>query len=133
MIVKAALAPYMVWIKVGLAALLLSIAFVSGCNYGEVSSEKEIATLKGDKRLLQQANASWAQAAIERSLEVDANAKRSEQIQKQAANDAKDLERNRKTTEDTVADNQITLDKAVRDPKCGELLEMKVCATVPLP
>jgi hypothetical protein len=118
------------WVCIGVLAGFL---FVAGCNHGVNKSEQKIEQLEQDKTILQNANASWADAAEERNRQVDSNLKESERVQKEAVKGADRLAKDRKDTTRSIDRNQIKLDTALRDPKCNELLEMTVCSTVPLP
>lgn len=128
-----ALAPYALLIRWGIIAVLSGFLFVAGCNHGVNKSEQKIEQLEQDKTILQDANASWANAAEERSRLVEAAIKEGEKVQKEAVKGASRLANTRKATDKSVASNQSKLDSALRDPKCNELLEMQVCSTVPLP
>lgn len=128
-----ALAPYASLIKWGLIALLSVGLFVSGCNHGENRGDEDREMLQDRITVLENANASWAQAAEDRNKIVDDNVKESERIQGVANKDAKDLAKEQTATERNVEQNTVKLQTALRDPKCSELLEMSVCPTVPLP
>ena len=128
-----ALRPYTSLIKWGIIAVLAGFLFVSGCNYGENKSEAKIVQLENDKAILQQANASWAKAAEERNRQIEDNVAASERLQREAERDADKLADGRKDTDKIITSNQSKLEAAIRDPKCNELLELKLCPTVPLP
>lgn len=127
------LRPYVSVIKLVVAAALACFLFVSGCNYGQTKFEATIVRLEQDKALLQRANASWALAAEEGNKRVQDNVKESERLQKLADKYAKQLEGSRESTDNTIANNNIKLEQALREPRCNELLEMLVCPSVPLP
>lgn len=127
------LAPYASLIKWGLITLLSAFLFVSGCNYGEGRNEQEVTKLQQNIQILMEANASWAQAAQERNQIIEDNVKEGEALQKQGKRGAADLAGDRKDMDKAIAEGQRKLERAIRDPKCNELLEMQVCSTVPLP
>lgn len=127
------LRPYASMIKWGLIAVLSAFLFVAGCNHGENRSDKTITRLEADVVALQHANASWAAAAVERNKIVEDNVRESDRVQKAGERGAADLKDSREDTGKLINDNQRKLNEAIRDPKCSELLEMRLCPTVPLP
>lgn len=127
------LAPYASLVKWGLIALLSVGLFVSGCNHGANKEEGKRVVAEQDLAICRAANASWALAAEESNKRVQDNVKESERLQKLADKDAKQLEGSRESTENTITNNNIKLEQALREPRCNELLEMLVCPTVPLP
>lgn len=128
-----ALAPYASLIKWGLIALLSMGLFVSGCNHGENRGERDRVELEDKIELLENANASWAQEAEERTKLALKDQESGEQLMKEGSKAADRSEKEQKRTDSAVRDNQNKLDAALRNPKCAELLEMQVCSTVPLP
>ena len=126
------LTPYMTVIKVAAAILLVCIVFVGGCNYGKSSQASTVATLQSDLSVTLAANKKWEDLNNERrrldKLAAQENAKQEAALA--AGNRTAKVQKEQQSTEDN---NQHALQRALRDPKCDELLRTQLCPIVPLP
>ena len=124
------LTPYMTLIKVAAAILLVCIVFVGGCNYGKSSQASTVATLQSDLSVALAANKKYEDERRRLDkLAAQENA-RQEKAALAAGERTEKVQQEQKSTEDN---NQHALQRALRDPKCDELLRMKLCPVVPLP
>ena len=127
------LTPYMTLIKVAAAILLVCIVFVGGCNYGKSNQASTVATLQSDLSIALAANKKWEDLSNERrrldKLAAQESAKQ-EAAALAAGNRTAKVQKEQQSTEDN---NQHALQRALRDPKCDELLRMQLCPIVPLP
>lgn len=131
--VKASAAPYTLLIKVGAAVLVASVLFVGGCNYGKSNQAATVVDL--------QHNLDTALAANKRYEDLNAERKRLDELaaketarQEAAALKAADRTGKVQEQQQAVEDrNNEALTRAMRDPKCDELMRMQVCSIVPLP
>lgn len=127
------LTPYMTMVKVAAAILLVCIVFVGGCNYGKSSQASTVATLQSDLSVALAANKKWEDLSNERrrldKLAAQENAKQ-EAAALAAGKRTDKVQKEQQSTEDN---NQHALQRALRDPKCDELLRMQLCPIVPLP
>ena len=127
------LTPYVTVIKVAAAILLVCIVFVGGCNYGKSSQASTVATLQSDLSVALAANKKWEDLSNERrrldKLAAQENAKQ-EAAALAAGKRTDKVQKEQQSTEDN---NQHALQRALRDPKCDELLRMQLCPIVPLP
>ena len=127
------LTPYMTVVKVAAAILLVCIVFVGGCNYGKSSQASTVATLQSDLSVALAANKKWEDLSNERrrldKLAAQENAKQ-EAAALAAGKRTDKVQKEQQSTEDN---NQHALQRALRDPKCDELLRMQLCLIVPLP
>ena len=127
------LTPYMTVIKVVAAILLVCIVFVGGCNYGKSRQASTVATLQSDLSIALAANKKWEDLSNERrrldKLAAQESAKQ-EAAALAAGNRTAKVQKEQQSTEDN---NQHALQRALRDPKCDELLRMQLCPIVPLP
>lgn len=127
------LKPYLGAIKWGLIALLSVSLFIGGCVHGEGKSEAELARRAIQIQALTVENDQWVAANAEASKQVKANQQFAREKQKEADDAAKRIAQLEKATASKQEKNQSALDRALRNPKCSELLELQVCSAVPLP
>lgn len=139
-IAKAAIAPYLVYIKVGALALCLAVSATLGYRYGasthatgEAQKAVQIVQLAAENASLRQANAKQANAVAEANRIVEQNAKQgaANQTRAQSVGDSVG-EANDKLQKQKLAALEKA-NQALKDAKCQELMRMKVCSAVPLP
>lgn len=130
---KAAVTPYLVWIKVGIFALCLAVSATLAYRYGTSTSRVEVAQLAAENASLRLANDSYAKAA-QTSSELAEQAKEAgDQHQAQAEGIGQDVDKaTLQIQKKKVADLEAA-NRALKDAKCQELMRMSVCPTVPLP
>ena len=127
------LTPYMTLIKVAAAILLVCIVFVGGCNYGKSSQASTVATLQSDLSVALVANKKYEDLNNERRRLDKLAAQENDRQEKAALAAGKRTEKVQQEQKSTEDNNQHALQRALRDPKCDELLRMKLCPVVPLP
>lgn len=125
--------PYLSLIKLAAGVALAATLWINGCSYGQSKSEAQIVRLENDISILRTANRSWAIAAEEVKRQAERNAAESRRLQELANKNADELADGREDRDRTISNNQSKLEAAIRNPKCNELLEMKLCPSVPLP
>lgn len=130
---KAAVAPYLVWIKVGIFALCLAVSATLAYRYGTSTSRVEVAQLAAENASLRLANDSYAKTADEANRIVADNLARAADVQKQASDVGDSVGKaSLKIQKKKIADLEAA-NKALKDAKCQDLMRMEVCPTVPLP
>lgn len=125
--IKAAVAPYLLYIKLGLAAIALSVAFSSGCTYG--SDKQEVKTVKAENQAnvyARQAEA-LADTIEEGNRQVAANQQAAREQAAIAAQAVKDAEVEKKKNTKLQQEFNKKLAAAKKDPDCKAVLEMKLC------
>lgn len=132
-VTKATLAPYTVWIKPILYAAIAGILFVSGCNYGKNDQKADIVRLSGQVQAYERENKEFKELADRARVDAAIAVKASEKQKKAAEEAAKRAAASAVINKERADEAQRALDEALKDPKCFELLEMKVCKTIPIP
>lgn len=130
---KAVVAPYWVYIKVGVFLLCVAVSAALGYRYGTSTSRVEVAQLAAETASLRLANATYAKTADEASRIVAENLARAADVQKQGQSVGTQVAKtNDRLQKAKIADLQRA-NEALKDAKCQELMRMNVCAAVPLP
>lgn len=130
---KASAAPYTILIKVGAAVLVASVLFVGGCNYGKSNQAATVVTLQRDLDEALSANKKYEDLNAERKR-LDELAAKETARQEAAALKAADRTSKVQKEQDSIEEkNTSAVNRALRDPKCDELMRMHICPIVPLP
>lgn len=131
--VKQVAQPYTLIIKLSALALLAGVLFVGGCSYGKSSQAATVVTLQRDLGDALAANQKYEALNAERNRLAKLAAKVSaeqEAAALKAGQRAGKVQKEQSTVEEK---NEEARGRAMRDPKCAELMEMQVCSIVPLP
>ena len=131
--VSDVIAPYLVYIKVGVFLLCVALSATLGYRYGTSTSRVEVAQLAAETASLRQANASYAKVVDQANAIVEANKSKAQSVQDQALDIGNDVNKaNQQLNKKKIADLEQA-NKALKDARCQELMRMNVCANVPLP
>jgi hypothetical protein len=122
------IAPYLLYIKLGLAALILSVVFWGGCSVQKSRDEAQIERLKGSLQtahyVLNQAKAVLDDVTArskQRRVEFKTMLVRAEKSTEAAERAEERLKRERRAFDSRLA-------KAKREPDCATLLRTDVAA-----
>lgn len=139
-VIKNTLAPYAFWFKVAGIAAVLFVAFVGGCSVGKnkgLQDRHDLETtntaLALQVQTLRVENDGYLTAMGEANKNAEANKKFAEERQKMAEDAAKKLEKYQEEQAKKQAKNEAELRNALKDPKCAELMKLKVCSAIPRP
>lgn len=131
--IKTAAQPYTLLIKLGAIAVVCGVLFVGGCNYGKSNQAATVVTLQSDLNTALAANKRYEDLNAERRR-LDQLAAKESARQEAAALKAADRTGKVQKEQQTIEErNDAALIRALRDPKCEELMRMNVCSVVPLP
>jgi len=129
--IKAGIAPYIVWIQVGVltaavgGGVWLGFKLDTDVDCGQLDAETaaELATLR-------KANASYE--ALEKARAKEAAEKR-DALQRQLAAESRAAQLREADMRKELARAKQEIADAKADPKCAELMELEICKTITIP
>ncbi len=137
---KAFVAPYALYIKIGLFVLCVAVSATLGYRYGasthakdEAQKSVQVAQLASENAALRQANAKNAEAVAEANKIVAANVAKATAAEQQAQTYADEVEKANARIEALKQANLNKARVAGQSEKCQELLRSNVCEAIPLP
>lgn len=124
------LTPYLLYIKLGLAAVVIALAFGGGCKYQAGRDAKKLAAC--DKQLTDTRAALAVTAETLRQVDAETLAaqKRAEENARTARQIAEQADRDAAAYRKRLTSIERELVDAKRDPKCRQQLELPVCAAL---
>lgn len=124
------LKPYLTLIKVGIGVLLLSVAFIGGCEWKENKEETAKLAMQTiiDAQKMQIASISGTLNEI--NAQALANKKAAEAARMRAETAALEAQLARAKLDREKAAWEIKFAEAKTDPNCQELLERKLCPLI---
>lgn len=131
--IKSALAPYALAIKLIIGAAIISIVFVSGCNYGQTKDQQKVLELITENNTLRKANHSYYLVEKARKERIESELSKKEALQEQVEEVVQDNKSLRAKLKESARKRDKQLKAALANPKCADLMEQNVCDLVPLP
>lgn len=126
------LRPYLPIVYAVGVALILSVVFVGGCRHGKAGAADDVAKAETQRDEAYASAAASRTALDEISAKTEADKKEAQARAKAAEQAVGEAEKEADRQARIAADAKRRLAEAAKDPKCATLLEMELCASVPL-
>lgn len=127
---KAALNPYLLWIKLGFIALVFLGGLWTGCDYKEGRNNKELQQEKDNVAYYQGQAKVTNEALVAMSKQAQANAAQAEKQMALAQKEKERADANKALIAKQEKEQQKELEEAFNNPDCKKVLEQKLCPLI---
>lgn len=128
--IKAAIAPYMVWLKVALLAALFVGGMFTGCKWEGSNNREQIQDLTKWRQYYFDQAATNADALAEVNRQYEANKQAAKEWKERAEQADKAADKEKDKNQDLQEAFEKRLAKAKSNPDCKAIMEMNLCPTL---
>lgn len=128
--IKAALAPYVIYIKLVFIAALFVGGVFTGCEWEEGRNSKHVAAVEKERDTYKEQSNVNALALQEVNKQYEANKQAALEWKERAEVAANFAKKEKEKNEDLQSDFQKRLAKAKTNPDCKAIMEMNLCPTL---